>query len=286
MSRTVGRRAFRCSAVLTASAALSVTLGMSAEAQRTPATDVLPRRVSPGDTLLHGERITSGRSRYSLTMYRDADEIPVGRLTDAVRVDTIDGTAIILRVQQLQRGTVTLVDSTTTHALTLAPRTRRALQQNRRVRLEFIGRRVKGAVAPLDVPPVPLDTTLALAPFDASNWELLLRALPLEQGFAARFPVYEPDVGLREYRVVVTGSTAIQGEPAHVVTLTIARNRESVVWVSQRSGLVLQIETLLGETTLLRQVLVREPLPAIDRAASSRPLHRRPYDDPDHDEEQ
>lgn len=235
--------------------------GMSATSLQAQASaaEPLPRRVVVGDTLLRGSRITSGSVRYALTMYRDADEIPVGRLFDAVRVDTVNGVPMILRVQRLQRGTVTLVDSTTTDALTLAPRTRRALQQNRRVLLEFAGRRVKGSVAPLDVPPVPLDTTLVLAPFDASNWELLLRALPLEKGFTARLPVYDPDVGLREYRVAVTGSTPIQGEAAHVVTLTIARNRESVVWVSQQSGIVLQIETMLGETTLLRQVLVREP---------------------------
>jgi hypothetical protein len=43
-----------------------------------------------------------------------------------------------------------------------------------------------------------------------------------------------------------------------VVILTLARNRESVVWVSKQSGIVLQIETMLGETTMLRQVRVRQ----------------------------
>jgi outer membrane lipoprotein-sorting protein len=57
--------------------------------------------------------------------------------------------------------------------------------------------------------------------------------------------------------VQVTGQTTIQGEAAHVVVLTLARNRESVVWVSAETGQVLQIETMLGETTLLRQVRVR-----------------------------
>jgi outer membrane lipoprotein-sorting protein len=49
----------------------------------------------------------------------------------------------------------------------------------------------------------------------------------------------------------------MHGEAAHVVVLTLARNRESVVWVSAETGQVLQIETMLGETTLLRQVRVR-----------------------------
>jgi hypothetical protein len=130
------------------------------------------------------------------------------------------------------------------------------------VLLEFSGTRVKGALAPLDAPPVPLDTTLRLAPFDAGNWELVLRALPLAAGYAARFPVYDVDGGLRDYLVQVTGQASVQGEPAHVVVLTLARNRESVVWVSVQTGHVLQIETMLGETTMLRQVRLREVPPA------------------------
>lgn len=84
-----------------------------------------------------------------------------------------------------------------------------------------------------------------------------MRALPLQRDFAARLPVYDLDGGLREYRVQVTGRSTVQGEDCHVVVLTLARNRESVVWVSVSTGQVLQIETMLGETTMLRQVRVR-----------------------------
>jgi len=216
----------------------------------------LPPRIVPGDSVLGRSWRTADSVRYALTMFRDADEIPVGQLVDVWRPDTIGGVPVVVRVQRLQRSTVQLVDTTVTDQRTLAPRTRRSLQQNRRVLLEFNGARVKGSLAPLDAPPVPLDTTLRVAPFDAGNWELLLRALPLEKDFAARFPVYDLDGGLREYRVNVTGRTPVQGEDCHVVILTLARNRESVVWVSVATGQVVQIETMLGETTLLRQVRV------------------------------
>jgi hypothetical protein len=216
----------------------------------------LPPRIAPGDSVLRSSWRTADSVRYALTMFRDADEIPVGQLVDVWRPDTIGGVPVVVRVQRLQRGTVQLVDTTVTDQHTLAPRTRRSLQQNRRVLLEFNGARVRGSLAPLDAPPVPLDTTLRVAPFDAGNWELLLRALPLEKDFAARFPVYDLDGGLREYRVNVTGRTPVQGEDCHVVVLTLARNRESVVWVSVATGQVVQIETMLGETTLLRQVRV------------------------------
>ena len=216
----------------------------------------LPRLLLPGDTLLRPLTVTADSVRYALTMFRDADEIPVGRLVETLRADTINGVPVVRRVLKLQRGTMQLVDSTITDARTLAPRVRRALQQNRRVLLEFNGARIKGALAPLDAPPVPFDTTLRVVPFDAGNWELLMRALPLEKGFSVRFPVYDLDGGLREYRLAVTGSTSVQGEETHVVILTLARNRESVVWVSKQTGVVLQIETMLGETTMLRQVRV------------------------------
>jgi len=213
----------------------------------------LPALLLPGDTTLRPLVLARDSVRYTLTMFRDADEVPVGRLVESWRVDTVGGMALVTRVQRLQRGTTQLVDTTVTEARTLAPRVRRSLQQNRRVLLEFTGARVRGSLAPLDAPPVPIDTTLRVAPFDAGNWELVLRALPLTADFAVRLPVYDLDGGLREYRVQVTGRTTVQGDDAHVVILTLARNRESVVWVSVATGQVLRIETMLGETTMLRQ---------------------------------
>jgi len=247
----------RLATVATLVAAVVVAVGAGRPMAGPDAQPPLPPRIVPGDSVLRRGWAVRDSVRYSLTMFRDADEIPVGRLDDVWRLDTIAGVPVVVRVQRLQRGTVQLVDTTITDARTLAPRARRSLQQNRRVLLEFSGARVKGSLAPLDAPPVPLDTTLRVAPFDAGNWELLLRALPLEKDFAARFPVYDLDGGLREYRVQVTGRTPVQGEDCHVVVLTLARNRESVVWVSVATGQVVQIETMLGETTMLRQVRVR-----------------------------
>lgn len=234
---------------------LSLPTVMWAQARDSVASPVY-RLVVPGDSLLRGARLRADTVTYALTIFQGSDEIQVGRLRDVLTVDTVSGGPSALRVQALQRGTLQLVDSTRTDLRTLAPQLRGALQQNRRVHVEFTGRRVRGTVGPLDVPPVVLDTTLAVPFFDASSWDLLLRALPLEEGFAARFAMYDTDAGLREYRVQVTGRTTVQGEDAHVVVLTLARNRESVVWVSAVTGQVLQIETMLGETAMLRQVRV------------------------------
>lgn len=238
-------------------AASSGALAQGATPVAKPAAPLVP----PGDSALHGSRIAAGTARYALTMYRDADEIPVGRLTDEIRLDTVAETAprsvLLRRVQRLQRGTMELLDSTVTEVATLAPRWHRSLQPTRRVLLEFSGRRVKGSVGPVDVPPVPIDTTLPVPVFDSGNWDLFVRALPLAPGYAARFPVYDTDAGLREYQVEVTGSTTIQGEEAHVVLFTLGKGRESVVWIGTQSRELLQMETMLAPTTLLRQVRLR-----------------------------
>jgi hypothetical protein len=68
------------------------------------------------------------------TVFRDADEIPVGRLFETLRADTVNGVPVVRRVLRIQRGTMLLVDSTMLDARTLT----------------FSG---VMAVAPLDVDP-------------------------------------------------------------------------------------------------------------------------------------
>ena len=138
-------------------------------------------------------------------------------------------------------------------ARTLAPRRHRNVSPSRLIALEFNGRRVKGSIGPVDVPSLPIDTTLAIAPFDSGNWDLIVRSLPLEKGYAARFRVYDTDSGLREYRIDVTGSATVLGEEAHVVIFTLAPKRESVVWIGKESRRLLQVETMIDANTMLRQ---------------------------------
>jgi len=242
--------------------AIGLTLSASlAEAQGTPpvsADSTIARleqapRVLPGDSAIRGHALGAGTRQYTLTAYRAMDEIPVGRLIDRTQVDTVNGRPVLLRVRRLARGTTELLDSTRTDLETLAPLEHRALQPTRRVALTFTGRRVRGTLTPQDLPPVPIDTVLPLLPFDSGNWDLLARSLPLAVGYAARFPVYDLDAGLHQYHIAVTGTATIDGEPAWVVTLTLARGRESVVWIGQQSREVLQVETMIGANVMLQQ---------------------------------
>lgn len=212
--------------------------------------------IVPGDSALHAQRLAAGTQVFALTLFRDGDEIPVGRLRDVLVHDSTASVPMLRRTLTTERGTLQLTDSTDSAEPGLAPLRRRSQQQNRRVLLEFSGRRVRGILAPQDVPGVPIDTTLPVAAFDAGNWDLVLRALPLTVGYTAQFAAYDVDAGVRRYQVQVTGQTTLHGEAAWVVKLVIGRGRESYVWIGKETARLLQLETMLNESTMLRQVLV------------------------------
>ena len=216
------------------------------------------RWVLPGDTALQAGRVPAGIRRYALTTVRDGVEQPLGTITDELVIDTSGAAPMIRRVQTVRRSTTALVDSSVTDGRTLAPRSHVSQQPARRIALEFARKRVKGSLTPSEAPSLPIDTSLVVAPFDSANWDLLVRSLPLAKDYAVRFPVYDVDAGLREYSVRVTGTATILGEEAHIVRFFFAPNRAATVWFAKGTGVLLQIETVLGETFLLRQELVRE----------------------------
>lgn len=215
------------------------------------------RTIRPGDSAFDTSRLLDDTVTYSLAIWRGESRTLVGQLTDIIERDSVDGAKFIRRTQTLRRQGTMLVDSTLSNSLTLAPYQHYAQQVSRMFRLNYHHNRVRGSLGPIDAPPVPIDTTLPLPVFDASNWDLLVRALPLEKGFSARFPVYDPDAGVRVYSIRVTGSTQVQGEDTHVVVLTLARGRESVAWISKQSGELLRVQTLLGSAVMLEQERIR-----------------------------
>jgi hypothetical protein len=212
------------------------------------------KRVVPGDTSLRVREIRTDTLRYALTGFRDGDEIAVGSIIDIVTREA--GTPEMLRrVLVVQRGNASLIDSTLSDARTLAPRQHRSWQPQRHLQLDFSGLRLRGSIGPPDAQGAAIDTTIASPAFDSGNWDLVVRALPLDSGYAARFPVYDLETGLHEYRVRVIGATTMLGEQAHVVLFQLGGTQEVTVWIGATTRRLLQVETPVGPTTLLRQTL-------------------------------
>lgn len=259
-SRRVLSRVIACQALSLLCARGAWAQGGPPATATTPPAEVFTF-IQPGDSLLRGARVVTGTFRYTLTAYRDADEFPVGRIQDEIAIDTVNGTPRLRRVQTLQRGTQRILDSSFTNANTLAPTWHQSEQPSRRITIEFGGRKVKAMIGMPGATPAVIDTTVQRPPFDSGNWDLLLRALPLEKGLRVRFLVYDTDAGVHEYRFSVTGSTTVQGEEAHVVTFQLSRTSDAIVWVGKTSGNILQMETMLAGNTLLRQVRVPASVP-------------------------
>lgn len=212
------------------------------------------RRVFPGDTTLRGAALRSDTLTYVLTGYRDGDEIPVGTITDILT--RVDGKAPRLRrVLVVQRGTSRLTDSTLTDIATMAPVERYSWQPQREIALQFSGARVRGRIGMPNTPGVALDTTIALAAFDSGNWDLIVRAMPLAPDYSAIFPVYDIESGAHNFGVRVIGQTPMFGESAFIVVFQLGAQREITLWVGATTRRLLQVETPLGPTTTLRQVL-------------------------------
>jgi len=221
-------------------------------------TSPAPRRVVPGDTTLRPGGLRADTVTYTLTGYREGDEIPVGTITDILT--RVDGAVpLIRRVMVVQRGMSRLTDSSLTHATTLAPREHRSWQPQRQLQLEFTEKRVRGRIGPPDAPGMAIDTTLSAVAFDSGNWDLVVRALPLAPGYAATFPVFNLETGSHTYGVRVVGETTLYGERAHIVIFQLGGQREITVWIGAMSQRLLQVETPLGPTTLLRQTLRVSP---------------------------
>ncbi len=234
-------------------ATLLCTAAAELTAQTAPQTTV-PRRVFPGDSSLRGGELRPDTLTYTLTGYRDGDEIPVGTITDILT--RIDGpTPLWRRVMVVQRGLSRLTDSSLTDARTFAPREHRSWQPQRQMQLEYTGTRIRGRIGPPDAPGMAIDTTLASLSFDSGNWDLVVRALPLAPGYAATFPVYSLETGAHMYGVRVIGATTLHGENAHIVIFQLGGQREITVWIGAVTRRLLQVETPLGGTTLLRQTL-------------------------------
>jgi len=244
----------RCTVAVRIAIGVACLVPVLSSGAQAPVTAATPRRVVPGDSSLRGVALRSDTLTYTLTGYRDGDEIPVGTITD-VMTQRASPTPQLHRVLTVQRGTARLIDSTLTDVLTLAPRLHVSVQPQRQLRITFNGTRVRGNIGPLDAPGVAIDTTLGSSVFDSGNWDMIVRAMPLAPEYAAVFRVYDLETGLHDYVVRVIGTTTMFDEPAHIVLFQLGGQREVTVWIGATTRRLLQVETPLGPTTLLRQTL-------------------------------
>ncbi len=207
----------------------------------------------PGSPNIEPTRIRYGTFEYTLIVLRDGEEQIVGSLIDEIL--PIRGDAVINRVQTTKRSGGPFIDSTVTDAETLAPRWHHGVQAKRSILLEFAGTKVTGTISVPNAKDRAVNVTLPDQAFDASNWDLAIRALPLEDGDAAVVQVYDVDQQIHRYNVRVA-ERDMRGKSyvIHVI-VQLGKNNEAHVWFDDVTRTLLRIETPIGPGVLLRQIL-------------------------------
>lgn len=225
------------------------------------ATGLLPARASaqvtvPGAAALDPQRIRFGTLTYTLSLVQGDDEQVIGSITDEILPIRGDD-PVLQRVRTVRQGASATVDSTVTELETLRPRWHHGVTAQRDVLLDFSETRVIGTVTPVGGPPRALDVSLPDLAFDASNWDLAVRALPLEEGDAAVLSLYDVDRQLHRVRVRVV-EREVRGETdlIHVI-VELPGGSELHAWLDEVTRVLLRSEMLVGPDQLLRQVLRR-----------------------------
>lgn len=238
-------------AVGTAAAQTAATSPATSPATSQPA----PKRIVPGDSTLRPARLHSDTLTYELVGFREGQVVPVGTIRDELTLE-VGPPPQLRREIVVQRGSARLIDSSLTDVATMAPRRHVSRQPQRDIQLNIVGRRVRGTIGPSGTPGAAIDTTLGSMVFDAASWDLLVRTMPLARDYAAVFRVWDIETGLRDYTVRVIGSTPLRGETAWILLLQLGGPREITVWIGQTTSRLLQVETPVNETTVLRQSLI------------------------------
>jgi len=215
---------------------------------------VRAQATTPGAANIEPTRIRYGTLEYVLSVLRDGEEQVVGTMIDEILPLRVDE-PVIRRVQTTRRSGGVFVDSTVTDAQTLAPRWHHGVNAKTDVLLEFDGTQVRGRVTTGNASPRTVDATLPDLAFDASNWDLAIRALPLEEGDASIVQVYDVDRQTHRYNVRVA-DREMRGKSwiVHVV-VQLGKGSEAHVWFDDVTRTLLRVETQIGDGVLLRQVL-------------------------------
>lgn len=181
---------------------------------------------------------------------------PIGRMMLRTRVQSVAGTAAVVRTETLWIGDELLqVDSITLHGQTLAPLAMRSTFTETGVSLEF----TPGSVRQVDAGDWGADTadvTLPEPVFLSGTTDLLLSALPLAPGYRARLAVYDADEGIGTIGIDVEELEEValpEGGSVSAWRVAVDENGSaSTYWMDRESRTLVQFESAGGAFRVVR----------------------------------
>ena len=176
-------------------------------------------------------------SSESLVMVPDSNGTKViGRSTARQRV--VDGK--LFRVIHFKSARAEVTDSVMTGGTGVLPMWEISHQTSKLMHLKWDGRRVTGDVTPTGKPSETVDQPMAVAPFNSSDVDQLIQALPIKTGYTALLATYEYETpgGLRLDTLAVTG----REQNAWVVRISRGGTSTMTVWLDATTKHVLKEE--------------------------------------------
>jgi hypothetical protein len=176
-------------------------------------------------------------SSESLVMVPDSNGTRViGKSTTRQRV--VDGK--LFRVIHFSSARADVTDSVMTGGTGVLPMWEISHQTSKVMHLKWDGRRVTGDVTPTGKSRETVDQAMAVAPFNSSDVDQLIQALPLANGYAALLATYEYETpgGLRLDTLAVTG----REQNAWVVRVSRGGSASMTVWLDANTRQVIKEE--------------------------------------------
>jgi hypothetical protein len=139
----------------------------------------------------------------------------------------------------------TSIDTVVVERATLAPIRHRSVNMRRTMSLDFRGDSIVGSVTPAGAAAQSVAVRADTALFDSNAIDLIVRALPLADGYAVRHPVYLHEGGGKVWVTSrVTGSERLAAEGGAMVDAWVVESKigpQTVrVWIAKDAGEVLQ----------------------------------------------
>jgi hypothetical protein len=228
--------------------------------QITPQTDSTSV-FAAGDTRVMGESIALGVFKKHMFTVRDGKRVVAGNLLQTLE-ERPQGR--LLSVQTFDYRGQTTVDSSLSDHATLKPIRHRSHNPKRVMALDFSGSRIVGTYRPAKGEAKTIDQNAERPVFDSNISDLVIAALPLKPGFAARIPCYIYEQGgLVWYDVSVADEVTLTMKSAGRIAcwkvVANAKGRKSTYWIRKEPREVVRVEVEIpGGRFLIERVDAEE----------------------------
>jgi dipeptidyl aminopeptidase/acylaminoacyl peptidase len=205
-----------------------------------------PTAMLVGDAAISTAKLGPETTTRRLVLVQGGQEREVGSIRTEMTTIDVNGRPALLRVQTLTSPMMgTGVDSVVIDRATLAPVRHRSTNARRTMSLDYRGDSVVGSVTPAGGSAQAIAVRADTAVFDANAVDLILRSLPLTEGYAVKHPVYLHEGGGKVWVTSrVTGSEQVAGEGGVMVDAWVVESKMGGQtfrhWIAKESREVLQ----------------------------------------------